>query len=593
MAKNAGPGGAVEIEISRDHFNAYLHIRSKIPPAAEEVFEVLKAEKITSGIKSADKLRIFLENMELYNNTLIIAAGQPFTYGTDARIEYMFETDDRTRMEDELAGADSVDFRSIGSIASVRKGDVIARKIPATQGEAGLTVFGLKLPGEWGMDVTLKAGKNVSMSENKLDFIADIDGAPIVSKGMIRVDPVLIIEGDVDYSTGNVVFDGTVAVKGSVLDGFTVDARGDVIVENTIQSARVSAGGDIVVKRGILTRGKGIVTAEGNIYAKFIENSTVECESNVVVENAIMNSFVSANGKVLAMTNEGAIIGGRTMAFDRVACRNLGTATHPTTVVQCGYRFEVQRKYLEGVAKLQAVQKQIKELQKNYEFVSRTNFDDIDRLGEIRGKMMKMLKIQDQMKEELTDLNATRIFNQFAMAEVEQAAYPGAVIFIGDARFNVKKETKFASFKWDAEEKTIYMSSFDETAQGMRKSGARAKTVLVIDDSKAVRKTLRLIVEKMGLRVAGEAEDGSEGVELYRQLRPSLVTCDIAMINMNGVETLKAIKKDNPKARVVMISSERDKSQILDCVMAGAKDYILKPFVPSRVVTVIRSALEN
>ncbi|HPI75694.1 MAG TPA: response regulator, partial [bacterium] len=60
-----------------------------------------------------------------------------------------------------------------------------------------------------------------------------------------------------------------------------------------------------------------------------------------------------------------------------------------------------------------------------------------------------------------------------------------------------------------------------------------------------------------------------------------------------GVETLKAIKKDNPKARVVMISSERDKSQILDCVMAGAKDYILKPFVPSRVVTVIRSALEN
>jgi uncharacterized protein len=592
--KNIFTSAPMEIEVSRDHFTAYLHVKPGVHPTYEDVMRLLQAEKITAGIKDSEKIRLFLENTDLYDNTLIIASGKPFTLGTDAQIKYYFETDSRNEAEEDVAGRQKIDFRNVGSIVSVKAGDVIAAKVPAVQGEGGVTIYGQNLPGEWGMDVTLKAGENVKMSASGLEYIAEVGGAPIISKGTIRVDPIYIVDGDVDYSTGNITFHGTVAIRGSILDGFEVAASGDVIVENTIQSARVSAGGDVVVKRGILTREKGLVTADGNIYAKFIENATVECEGNVVVETAILNSRVYSNNRVIAMQNDGTIIGGRVIAFDRIICRNLGSTVHTTTIAQVGYRFEVQRKYLDGLARLHAVQKQIKEIQKNYEYVSAAKSEDMDRIGKLRGDMVKLVRIQDQMKEDLTELNNGRIFNQFAMVEVEQTIFPGVNILIGDIRHSVGKEATYASFKWDSDQKNIYLASFDESGQGALKStSAKAKTVLIIDDSKAVRKTLRMILEKIGLKVLDEAEDGAIGVEKYKQLRPTLVTCDIMMVNMNGVETLREIRKENSKQRVVMISSIRDKSKILDCVMAGASDYILKPFVPSKVITVIKNVLES
>jgi uncharacterized protein len=590
---NAGNGN-LSIEVSRDHVTAYLHVRRGAVVSVEDVMKLLEEKKIVYGIKDRDKIKLFLDNLELYDHTLIIASGKPFTLGCDAVIKYHFETDARNEAGEDITGRQKIDFRKIGTIASVKKEDVIATKIPAKQGEMGVTIYGQKLPGEWGMDVTLKAGVNVALAPNGLDFIAEKAGAPIVSGGTIRVDPIFVVNGDVDYSSGNIDFEGTVAVRGSVLDGFEVNAGGDVIVENTIQSARVRAGGDIVVKRGIITRNKGVVSAEGNVYAKFIENSIVECEGNVIVETAILSSEVFCNGRIVAVNEDGAIIGGRVIAFDRVICRNLGSVSHTATYAQVGYRFEVQQKYLEGLAKIRAVQAQIKEIQKSYEYVSKTNAEDYDKLGELRGKMVKMIRVHDQMKDDLHELNATRIFNQFAMVEVESAVFPGAHVVIGEARYPIKKDAKYASFKWDGENKNIYLSSFDETGQGSRQTAvARAKSVLIIDDSKAVRKALRLIVERMGLRVADEAEDGEIGVQKFRQLRPTLVTCDIAMVNLDGIQTLKAIRKENPNARVIMISSIRDKNRILDCILGGSRDYILKPFVPSRVITVIKNVLEN
>ncbi|HOO57589.1 MAG TPA: FapA family protein [bacterium] len=584
----------LEIDVSRDHFTAYLRVKQGAEPGLEDIKKRLKNERITYGIKDYEKVSIFLDNMDLYDNTLIIASGKPFTNGNSAKIEFRFEADSRSEIDEHLGGESSIDFRRVGTISSVRKGDVVAVKTPAEQGEEGITIYGQTLPGEWGMDVILSAGPNVSLSKNGMEYISEIDGAPIVSNGMIRVDPIYIIEGDVDYSTGNITFDGTIAVKGSILDGFEVNARGDIIVENTIQSARVVAGGDIVVKRGILTRGKGLVSAEGNIFAKFIENSVVESENNIVVENAIMNSRVYCNGRIIAMTEEGSIIGGQLIAHDRIICKNLGSPAHPTTVVQVGFKYDVQKKYIEASTKFRQVQKQIRQIQKNYEYVSKTDSNDLDKLGELRGKMIKLIKVQDQMKEDLAEIAARRVFNQFSMIEIEQALYQGVHVLIGDSRYQVQKEAKYASFKWDSEDKSMYLTSFDETGQGLRKgSSSKARTVLIIDDSKSVRKTLGMILERMGLSVVDEAEDGEIGVEKYKQHKPTIVTCDIAMVNMNGIETLKEIRKLNPNAKVVMISSNRDKNKVLDCVMNGAKDYVLKPFVPARVTTIIKTVLDD
>lgn len=582
------------LEVSRDHFTAYLHVAAGHEPTLKDIKQLLEKEKITYGIKEDDKINIFLSNMDLYDYTLVIASGKPFSQGKDAELTCKFEKDARSTFDTELSDFEKIDFRQVGTVASVREGEVILRKEPAEQGEEGTTVYGQKLPGEWGMDIHIAPGTGVKLAENKKDFIAEISGAPIISGGVLRVDPVYIVDGDVDYNSGNVTFDGTVAVRGSVLDGFEVNARGDVIVENTIQSARVTAGGDIVVKRGIITRNKGIVSADGDIYAKFIENSTVEAEGNIIVETAVMNSSVYSNKRVVALMEEGAIIGGRTIAYDRVVVRNLGSTAHPRTFVQVGYKYEIQRRYMDELARLKGVMKQLAELQKNYEYATKTSGEDVDKIGEIRGKILKLDRVKKQMQEDIYELNSNRAFNHLSMVEVENLVYPGTAVFVNDSVYRIKKEMKFASFKWDTDKKMLYLTSFDESGREIRRdSKRRAKTVIIIDDSRAVRQTLKLLLEKIGLDVVGEAEDGLEGLELYKKLTPTLVTCDIAMVNMDGVETLKAIRKENENAKVIMISSIRDKKKVLECVVQGAFDYVLKPFVPGRVITVVKSALDN
>ncbi len=582
------------IEVSRDHITAYLHVAPGHEPTLNDIKRLLKKENITYGIKDDTKINIFLSNMDLYDYTLVIATGKPFTQGKDAELIYKFEKDARSTFDAELGDRDKVDFRQIGTIASVRENDVILRKEPAEQGKEGKTIYGQTLPGEWGMDVNISPGTGVRLADNRKDYIAEISGAPIISGGVLRVDPVYIVDGDVDYSTGNITFDGTIGIKGSILDGFEVNARGDVIVENTIQSARVTAGGDVVVKRGILTRNKGLISADGDIYAKFIENSIVEAEGSIIVENAIMNSSVYSNKRVIALTEEGAIIGGRTIAYDRIVVRNLGSTAHPKTYVQVGYKYEIQRRYMDELARLRGVMKQLTELQKNYEFASKTAGDDIEKTGYIRGKILKLDRVKKQMQEDIYELSSSRVFNHLAMVEIENMIYPGTAVFIDDSVYRVKKETKFASFKWDTDKKMLYLTSFDESGREFRRdSKRRAKTVIIIDDSRAVRQTLKLLLEKLGLEVVGEAENGRQGLELYKKLKPTLVTCDIAMVRMDGIETLKAIREENEDAKVIMISSIRDKKKVLECVVQGAFDYVLKPFVPGRVITVVKSALES
>ncbi|MEW5947079.1 MAG: FapA family protein [bacterium] len=597
MAAISPRDGEISIEVSRDHFTAYIHVRHPAPggreATVEDVMNSLAAGGITHGIKNVEKIQMFLDNLELYDNTLVVASGKPFTHGDDAKIIFHFECDSRSVHDVDTGGMENVDFRQMGTVTSVETGDVIATKIPATQGEEGITVHGQKLPGEWGMDIALVAGKNVRLAPNKRDYVAQIGGAPFVSNGVLRVDPVVLVDENVDYSTGNINFAGTVVVRGSVMDGFEVRALGDVVVENTVQMARVHAGGDVIVKRGILTRAKGVVSAEGNVYAKFIENSIVEAEGNVVVENAILNSRVYSNGGVLALTEEGTIIGGEVLAFERVAARTIGSAANSRTFIQTGYRHDVQKRYLETFSRLRAIGDELEEVKKDYARFSMMVNADLDKVGAIRTKAQKLLKVKKEIQDDLAEIASTRVFNHLAMVEAKESIFPGTTVMIGEGRYNVLKERPFASFKWDSDAKTLYLSSYDESAKGLKKAVPRSSTVLIIDDSRSVRKTLKLILEKMGLKVTGEAEDGEEGVEKYRELKPALVTCDVAMVRMDGIETLKAIKAENRRAKILMISSVRDRKKVLDCVMAGALDYILKPFVPKKVTAAVRNALES
>lgn len=113
------------------------------------------------------------------------------------------------------------------------------------------------------------------------------------------------------------------------------------------------------------------------------------------------------------------------------------------------------------------------------------------------------------------------------------------------------------------------------------------KKVLIVDDAAFMRLTLRNMLTKNGFKIIGEAVDGAEAVNLYKDLRPNLVTMDITMPEMTGLEALKIIKAYDPQAKVIMISAMGQGSMVMEAVKAGAKTFIVKPFKEDYLVEVL------
>lgn len=116
---------------------------------------------------------------------------------------------------------------------------------------------------------------------------------------------------------------------------------------------------------------------------------------------------------------------------------------------------------------------------------------------------------------------------------------------------------------------------------------AKPYTALVVDDSSPMRRALRGILERSGFVVAAEACNGVEAIKLYRELKPDLVTMDIVMPQMDGVQTLRAIHELHPAARVVMVTAMTSLNKVRECARFGANHYIIKPFEEKKVMEVL------
>ncbi|MBN2082148.1 response regulator [bacterium] len=118
-------------------------------------------------------------------------------------------------------------------------------------------------------------------------------------------------------------------------------------------------------------------------------------------------------------------------------------------------------------------------------------------------------------------------------------------------------------------------------------------SVLIVDDAAFMRMMIRDILTKNGLEVAGEAENGQAALEKFKELKPDLVTMDITMPEMDGITALKEILAMDGKAKVVMCSAMGQQAMVIEAIQAGAKDFIVKPFKPERVIDAITKTLSN
>ncbi len=120
-----------------------------------------------------------------------------------------------------------------------------------------------------------------------------------------------------------------------------------------------------------------------------------------------------------------------------------------------------------------------------------------------------------------------------------------------------------------------------------------ARTVLIVDDLKFARKTLNQILTDAHFKVVGEAENGKLAVAYFRKLKPDIVIMDIVMPEMSGIEATREILRENPYAKIIVLSAMTQENLVSDAITAGAKDYLIKPYTAKEVIRSVEHVLST
>lgn len=298
------------ITTSGDRYMAKLRL---YPPSndgkrisKDDLLDLVKQNGVKYGIIEKN-IEIALKG-RLYCTDILIAKAQPPVQGRNASIEYFFDADKTSTPQ--MAEDGSVNFHKLDMIERVKEGQLLAKLTPEERGTDGTDVLGMPLNPVKVTHLSLKHGKNIHLSDDKLEMYSDVSGNVTLVDDTVFVSNVYEVPADVGPSTGDIDYDGSVEVKGNVLTGYTVKATGDITVNGAVEGASLIAGGKIVLKRGIQGMGKGNMQAKGDVISNFIESSKVTSGGKIITD-AIMHSDVVSQDNVLVHGKRGLIAGGK------------------------------------------------------------------------------------------------------------------------------------------------------------------------------------------------------------------------------------------------------------------------------------------
>ncbi len=444
----------IEIDISEDRMKAYLIF---YPPKyggrilnSEQIQESIRQRGIQFGIR--EEIIDTLSEEPEYGKKILIAEGVPPVPGKNGDIRILFIHPAVPNLEEDEYGR--VDFKNIQIIQSVSKDQKLAEKIFPLPGKEGKNVFGEILPYDPGKEAEWKLGANVRLSSEGTFATSLIDGRPILDRqGTIRVDEVCHLE-NVDFSTGNVNFPGTIIVEGSIADGFTLETEGSIIVKKSVGKVFLKAGGDVVLSGGFMGRNGGLIESGSDIYTRFVEQGKLLAKNTIFIEEASMHSELVAGESVFIRGGRGELIGGSCVAGKSVICTKLGAIAETKTSVSVGVRPEL----LKDLEKLRnEVQKNQEILKKVEQSLAKLNEDSQRRqlTAEEKESLPKLLAIKQKYSGILNNLlgqEQSMIIgfepDKDSYVEVEQEIFPGVEIYPGKGKnFKVRlKEIPGPSF---------------------------------------------------------------------------------------------------------------------------------------------------
>jgi uncharacterized protein (DUF342 family) len=296
----------------------------------------------------------------------------------------------------------------------------------------------------------LPLGANVRAEGDTI--VANINGKVDLLAGKVSVEALMELD-EVSLKSGNVNFIGTLMVKGNVDDGFSIKVTGDLKVNGSVGACTLEAGGNIVVGSGIIGRDAAVIRSGKSIWAKFVQNSTMEALENLIVTDGIVNCNVIAYKQIVLQGKHAVIAGGHLFAGEEVNARTIGTTSEVPTRVETGYDIRKKQRMDELQAQQIALIKDLEALDLNIKTL--TSIQKVQGLAEDKEKTLveqtaKREEVNGQLAEIGAELKELREFlkndPRTGRIAVSEVTYPGTTVVVKDAVAELKTEVKAVTF---------------------------------------------------------------------------------------------------------------------------------------------------
>jgi uncharacterized protein (DUF342 family) len=449
--------GKANIIVERDLLKAYLEV---VPPTGggnpcnmDIVKQALTEKHISYGV-SEDSIREALEEKN-WAYKILVAEGKAPVNGKDAKLIYKFPLPSE-RVGPKIDENGKVDYHDLGLIHNVKMGELLVEKTPGDEGTPGTSVLGTEIPAKKGKDIRLPRGTNTVADEDELNLYATIDGHVTIVDNKVMVNPVLTVSGDVDYSTGDIDFVGNVCITGSINSGFKVNSGGDVEVRGFIDGAEVTAAGSILVRGGITGCMKTLIKARDSIHARFVENSRLDAGRDVLIREAIMQSYIKAGECVKVSDRRAIIVGGTIQAGREVEAKVIGSQLATQTIVEVGVNPHLRDEYQTLNRAKDEKKRAMDILNHNLQVFQRSGVSPENLSERRKMELIKMLDNLKSVRQELEQVTErmVAIENEFqktqaAKVRVLEIVYPGVRISIGQPIYIVNDPIKYSEFILD------------------------------------------------------------------------------------------------------------------------------------------------
>lgn len=423
------------VYVTSNRLGAWLMIFPPVGEGKELDRGMLDAALQKSGVVfgvNTELLERLSDEPNRYFHLYRIAIGKPVVHGEDGYIEDFFERATKQKFVEDEHGR--VDYFNLNLVQNVEKGGVICQAVPPKEGVPGRTVLGQEIACKTGKAAVLPKGRNTEASEDGTKLLAVKSGRVEFSGRSFVVKSVLEINGNVDFSSGNINFVGDVHIHGDVSSGFTIRTIGDVTIDGVVEAAEIEAGGDLIVAKGILGDSRAVLRAHHDIYAQYMENCTIHCRGDLKTD-CIVNCDIYCDGEVQVRTGRGTMIGGRIRAARGINAKIVGSKSESVTTVYLGGQpcANYEREFL---------QKSLEELEAELEKVERQpdSPSKTQRMGKIRLDLSVGRMKLGQFDKELEKIK-NKLEEQGGCRLKCDIAYPGLVLNINKETLHLTKET--------------------------------------------------------------------------------------------------------------------------------------------------------